>query len=260
MKYETLKGKVVIVTGAGSGLGRATAIGFAEQGAIVWCLGRTKKTLEETVSKSDSENVQYEICDISDFKSVSSVFEKITQKSGQIDILINNAATFGETAPIVDCDPEDWKSVIVNNVVGTFHCTKAVLPTMIKQHSGYIVNISSLATSFAYTERSAYSSSKSAIEYLTKVTAAENAQYNIIANAIAPGHINGERIDKVMVDRAKVTNVTPEEMKEKFLKQYKLGFVLDPEDVAEEILHLTGSSVGRKMTGEVVHIKCGFRL
>jgi NAD(P)-dependent dehydrogenase (short-subunit alcohol dehydrogenase family) len=259
-KYKTLDTKVVVITGAGSGIGKAMAIAFAAQGSIVWCLGRTESSLKKTIAEGKSNDIHYVVCDVSQFDEVEETFKKIIKKSGTIDILINNAASFGETAVIDESDPHKWAEVIDTNIIGTYHCTRAALPAMKKQKSGYILNISSLSTTFAYTERSPYGTTKAAIEYFTKVTASEYAKYNIVANALAPGHINGERIDKIIADRAKAEGIDENEMKQKFFKQYKLGVVLESEDVVEEVLHLIGSDVGRKMTGEVVHIKCGFRL
>ncbi len=271
MEKISLKNKVVVITGAGSGIGRIVAITLAKEGAHVVCLGRTEQTLKETVSsiRKNGNNCDFYVCDVSKPESVEQIFSVILERFGVVDILINNAAAFGSTASIEEQSVGSWMDCLLTNVLGPATCIKEVLPGMKSRKSGYILNVSSLATSFAYTERAPYGTTKAALEYLTKVTAAEVASCGIIVNAIAPGHIKGERLDKVIQARAEshgpVTDADVEKARKAFLRQYKLKLgdetaILDPEDVAEQILFLLTSNAGKKITGEVIPMKCGFRL
>lgn len=174
MENIKLKNKIAVVTGAGTGIGRAIAISLSQEGAKVFLIGRTQKTLLET----DKEIKKYGglsdivVCDISKSDEVKNSFSKIIDTEKQIDILINNAASFGKPKNIEDISDIEWQDVVNTNINGTFYCTRAVLPIMKKKKDGYIINISSLATDFPYTLRAPYGTTKSALEYFTLVTAA----------------------------------------------------------------------------------------
>jgi NAD(P)-dependent dehydrogenase (short-subunit alcohol dehydrogenase family) len=269
---KKLNNKVVIITGAGSGVGREAAIEFASQGAKVFCLGRNLKTLDETCNIALMQGIEFSTgapditpmeCDVSKWESVKTVFQEILRKTkGNVDILVNNAAAFGsdDTHPLEDVSLQTWHDVINTNINGTFYCTRMVMPAMKKKRSGHIVNISSIASDFGYTDRAAYATSKAAVNHFTVVAAAEAAQYGICVNAIAPGHITGERYQQVMEGRANSQGASLETVQRKFKEQYKLNKILDPSDVVQEIMHLTTTSVGSKTTGEIRYIRCGFRL
>ncbi len=261
-----LQSKFAVVTGAGSGAGKAIAIALASQGAYTFCIGRRKFEIEKTVSLIKESNGRADaiVCDVSNAIQVEAVFKKILHW-GNVDILINNAAAFGATAFTEDQTVDSWIQCLNTNILGAALCNKAVIPGMKQQRSGYIIHISSLATSFAYTKRNPYATSKHGLEGLSEVTAGELCEYGICVNTVAPGHITGERLDAVIQARSEVEKKDVKVVRRAFLSQYHLhrdgqSVILDPEDVAEMVLFLTTTKAGSKITGETFGMKCGFRL
>lgn len=198
------QGKVAIVTGASRGLGRDMALGLAKQGATVAVAARTEvekgKELPGTIYKTSQEiealgGRAFPVkCDVTDEENVNQMVEKVITEFGRIDVLINDAAV-AFYYPVLETPLKRWELVLKVNLTGAFICSKAVLPQMIKQRSGSIVNISSLAAN----ERDqglhktglAYGVSKAGLERLTWGLAAEVGQYNIAVNAIKPKFIIG---------------------------------------------------------------------
>jgi len=196
-----LNGKVAIVTGASRGLGKAIAVGFAEEGAWVVVAARTEvenKGLTGTIYQTAEEikalghDVLAVRCDVTDEQSVHQMTQGTLEKFGRIDVLVNNAGV-AFYSPILQTPLKRWELVIRVNLIGAFLCSKAVLPAMIKQGSGSIINISSLAAD----ERDegtvptgvAYAVSKAGLDRLTWGLATEVGQYNIAVNAVKPHRV-----------------------------------------------------------------------
>ena len=158
---QNLTGKTALITGAGRGIGRATAIAFAKEGINVGLVGRTAANLEE-VAKELSEygvNVTMATADVSDNESVIAAVEHIKSELGPIDILINNAG-IGKFGKFLELSPEEFKNIIDVNLMGVYYVTRAVLPEMIERQAGDIINISSTAGQKGAPVTSAYSASK----------------------------------------------------------------------------------------------------
>ena len=196
-----LKGKVAIVTGASRGLGRAIAIGFSKEGASVVVAARTEeahKELPGTIYQTAEEIKALGLdalairCDVTDEESVNHMVQKTLGHFGHIDVLVNNAG-IAFYYPILDTPLKRWELVIRVNLVGAFLCSKAVLPHMIEQRSGCVINISSLAAD----ERDegtvptgvAYAVSKAGLDRLTLGLATEVGKYNIAVNAVKPHRV-----------------------------------------------------------------------
>jgi citronellol/citronellal dehydrogenase len=196
-----LKGKVAIVTGASRGLGKAIAIGFSQQGANVVIAARTvvdNKELPGTIYQTAEEIKALGLkalavrCDVTDEESVNHMVQKTLGHFGHIDVLVNNAG-IAFYAPILETPAKRWELVVKVNLVGAFLCSKAVLPHMIEQKSGSIINISSLAAD----ERDegtvptgvAYAVSKAGLDRLTLGLATEVGKYNIAVNAVKPHRV-----------------------------------------------------------------------
>jgi 3-oxoacyl-[acyl-carrier protein] reductase len=185
-----LKGKVAIVTGSGQGIGKEIILAFAKEGSKVVISDITDKIYEvaEEVKKLGQEALAVK-CDVTKPEEVKNMIETTLKKFGKIDILVNNAGIF-PFKPFTEITEQDWDKVINVNLKGTFNCTKAVLPTMIKQKYGKIINISSIAgTIVGFTQLTHYCASKAAIVGFTRALALEVAQHGINVNAIAPGPI-----------------------------------------------------------------------
>lgn len=213
---QNLTGKTALITGAGRGIGRATAIAFAKEGINVGLVGRTAANLEE-VAKELSQygvNVTLATADVSDNESVIAAVEHVKAELGHIDILINNAG-IGKFGKFLELSPEEFKNIIDVNLMGVYYVTRAVLPEMIEKQAGDIINISSTAGQKGAPVTSAYSASKFGVLGLTESLMLEVRKHNIRVSALTPS--------TVATDLAFAENLTdgnPEK-------------VMQPEDLAE---------------------------
>lgn len=187
------KGKVVVITGAGQGLGAGFAKDFAKQGAKVYLLGRTLSKVEKVAQEIKAEGgCGYAMgCDVGDRGQVQSCFERIIAEAGGVDILVNNAA-YHKSLSVLDTSMEEWDKHIDSNLNGTFYCIKAVLPGMVERRYGKIINISSSGAKLFFPGFGAYAASKGGIVSLTQILSEEVKQYGINVNAIYLGMTNTE--------------------------------------------------------------------
>ncbi len=192
-----LNGKVAIVTGAGRGLGRAIAMAFAKDGAKVVLAARSTKELELTAKQINRPGRVLKVkCDVTKESDIKNMVKKTLSKFGTIDILVNNAGIIEPIESIQKVSAKDWIRTINVNFVGTFLCSRAVLPTMIKKKHGKIINISGLGDS-PLPNFSAYASSKSAIIRFTAILAEEVKQHGIDVNTLAPGGIRTKMTEDI---------------------------------------------------------------
>lgn len=187
-----LQGQTAIVTGAGRGIGRAIAMALADAGASVVAVSRTAAEVEETAAllSTRGDRALALAADVSDWTAVQALVERAVSKFGAVDVLINNAGVQGPIGPLVENDPAAWWRTVEVNLLGTFHCCKAILPHMIARRSGKIVNLSGGGATSPRPNFSAYAASKAAVVRLTETLAEEVRPYNIQVNAIAPGAVN----------------------------------------------------------------------
>lgn len=182
MQYESLIGKVAIVTGASKGIGKAITHLFAEKGARVYALSR------EIQEMSFPENVIPTPCDLTNGKQVSSAIEQIIKEAGTIDILINNAGV-GHFAPIHELKESQWDEMMNVNVKGAFLCTKYVVPQLLAKEKGHIINISSVAGIEGFPRGTGYSASKFGLMGLTDSLMKELKPHGIKVSVICPGSV-----------------------------------------------------------------------
>ena len=184
MNKYNLTNKVAIVTGGAQGFGLDIAKKFINSGAEVRIWDNDENELNNVIKKENNENLKYDVVDVTDFESVNKTVKNL--KKSKIDILINNAGITGPTAELWNYSVDDWNKVINVNLNGTYICCKLIVPLMIKNNYGRIVNIASVSGKDGNANASAYSSAKAGVLGLTKSLGKELAQYNIAVNAVTP--------------------------------------------------------------------------
>ncbi|WP_342505714.1 3-ketoacyl-ACP reductase [Sporosarcina sp. FSL K6-2383] len=221
---QNLTGKTALITGAGRGIGRATAIAFAKEGIHVGLVGRTAANLGE-VAKELSQygvNVTMATADVSDNESVIAAVEHIKAELGPIDILINNAG-IGKFGKFLELSPEEFKNIIDVNLMGVYYVTRAVLPEMIERQAGDIINISSTAGQKGAPVTSAYSASKFGVLGLTESLMLEVRKHNIRVSALTPSTVATDlAIESNLTDGNPDKVMQPEDLAEVMVMQLKL--------------------------------------
>ena len=185
IKYD-LNNRVAVVTGGAQGFGFSITERFIQSGAkvIIWDI--EEKTAKEAVEKIKSENVSYQIVDVTNFEIVNKNLNVVAENFGKVDIFINNAGIAGMNTTVAEYPLDEWKKVMNLNLDSVFYCCKAVVPFMIKNNYGRIVNIASIAGKEGNPNASAYSTSKAGVIGLTKSLGKELAQKNIAVNCVTP--------------------------------------------------------------------------
>ena len=194
-----LKDQVCIITGGGSGIGHDAARKLAQEGATVVIVGRTESKLESAIAeiKTMGGTAEYYTLDVSDFNAVQKMVDDVYEKYGRIDVLVNNAGHSSHNRRLLNTTPEETRSVVDSNLIGTFFCTQAVVPTMLKAKSGTIINISSLA---AVTPGPfsgfAYGAAKAGVINFTEFLNNDLRNTGIRASVIIPGEVATPILDK----------------------------------------------------------------
>jgi 3-oxoacyl-[acyl-carrier protein] reductase len=244
--FMRLEGKVCLITGAASGIGKATTLLFAQEGATVIAGDISKENLDSLVKEAEGlpGKVDPYVLNVTDRDQIKEVVEKVVQKYGRIDVLVNNAGITRD-ALLVRMKEEDWDAVINVNLKGVFNVTQMVVPYMIKQRNGSIVNVSSVVGIYGNPGQTNYAASKAGVIGMTKTWAKELAGRNIRVNAVAPGFIETPMTEKL-----------PEKAREAALSRIPLGRFGKPEEVAQVILFLA-SDESSYVTGQVIGIDGG---
>ncbi len=188
--------RIAIVTGGAQGFGLDVAKRFLKSGASVFIWDIDEKLLKSAVDQVNNPNLLYNVVDISNFKDVEKNVLKITSKKN-IDILINNAGITGPTGPLWEYDVDMWNKIVNINLMGTFNCCRAIVPNMIKNNYGRIVNVASVAGKDGNANASAYSSGKAGVIGLTKALGKELADKDIAVNAVTPAGAKTRILDQM---------------------------------------------------------------
>ena len=248
MNFLSKKLNVVVTAGA-SGIGKTIALAYQNEGCRVYACDISDEFISSF--KSDAPDIFIQKTDIASFDDVRSFFYNIAQRVESIDILINCAGVAGPTVNLQDVEPEEWRRTIAVNLDGMFYSLKEAIPLLKKSHQASIINIASSASFFGFPLRSPYTAAKWAVIGLTKTLAMELGGEGIRVNAICPGSVNGDRIDRVIEADALKQGKSPEEIKELYVKQVSMKTFVEPEDVAHLALFLT-SDYGRYVSGQAI--------
>jgi NAD(P)-dependent dehydrogenase (short-subunit alcohol dehydrogenase family) len=240
---ESLDGKIAVITGASSGIGKATAELFAQHGARVAVVaGRNKDAvdlLSEDIRASGGEAISFQ-CDVSRENQVKTLFDKIFSTYHKIDILINSAGIIGPAVPVEKMAVSDWDRVFQVNVRGMFLCCKHCIPRMLDKQSGNIINLSSTAGLRASLISPCYSATKGAIISLTKSLALAYAPNGLRINCICPGSIETPMLENFFDQKEDVQQ--REVLRERFKNRHPLGRFGTAEEVAQAAFYLASDN------------------
>jgi NAD(P)-dependent dehydrogenase (short-subunit alcohol dehydrogenase family) len=257
-----LLGQVAIVTGAAKGLGAAISALFAEQGAHLTLVGRDRAALEDHAAKLDTAHGDRESlvspCNVLDEHAVAAMVEATVARFGRVDILVNTAGGTGPIeTPAQDYSLEAFREILELNVLGTFLPCKSTIPHLIRQGGGRIVNIAGTSGIRGYRNRVGYSSSKWAVRGLTKTLALELGPHGVTVNAVVPNVTHGDRMERIVHEKARKTGSTPEQVYADFAGQTALGRFIDEADVAATVAFLV-SDGARNITGQDIVVDAGW--
>ncbi len=239
--------KVVLITGGGTGIGKATAASFIEEGAKVIITGRRAFVLEDAV-KELGDSAQFIVGDVSQSGGPKALIDEVIRKNDRLDIVVNNAGTM-TMSPVAETSDEEIERVFRINVFALLALSREALPHLIKTQ-GSIINISSTVSTAVMPGISVYGASKAAVDYITKVLATEAGPDGVRVNAVAPGMTSTDMLEKASPDG---------QMQEMMLGQTPLGRIGKPQDIATVIRLLASDDAGW-VTGQVVQVSGGLML
>ena len=254
MTYQPLKDKKIIISAGASGIGLATAKICLARGAIVYLCDINSKFLNKLNNHPlKNKRLFAYLCDAANEYQVSDFFEKIKKKTKKIDALINNVGIAGPTGSLEKLKSKDWEKTLHIDINSQFYFTKKAIPLIKKSKNGSIVNISSTAGILGFPLRSPYAASKWAIIGVTKTLAMELGKFNIRVNAVCPGTIKGDRMKRVIKDKAKFTKVSIKSVEKDFVSMSSMKQWILEEDIGKMCSFLI-SDDSSKVSGQVISV------
>lgn len=256
---KELKDKVSIVTGAGRGIGKAISLNLANKGSVIAVIDINETDGRQVCSeiiRNGGEAIYFR-CDVKNEDEIKEMATAVINKYGKVDTLVNNAGIVG-FANLWETPTEVWDNILNINLRGTFLCTKHIVPYMINQKSGSIINISSAVGKQALPMMSAYGASKAGIIAMTVALAKEVAPYGVTVNAVCPGPIDTTLWDESKKVLSGIFNIAEQDIVNKlFTEQQLIKVPLTAEDIAATVAWLTASET-KMVTGQAISMDGGF--
>lgn len=259
-----LKNKSVIVTGAGSNIGRAITLGFAREGAKITLadidLEQAKAVAQQALS-SGAASAEVAKCDVTDLAQVQAMFKQVVEKYGTVDVLVNNVG-WDKLMFFTQTTPDLWQKIIQINFVGVLNCTHAALSIMAPKNSGAIVSISSDASRSGEPREAVYGGMKAGINSFMKTIAKENGRNGIRCNVVCPGVTIPEDNDEVGTNSMWVNKdsmFTPDQLAQ-IAKSLPLKKIGRPQDVANAVLFFASNAAAGHVTGQVLSVSGGYTM
>jgi NAD(P)-dependent dehydrogenase (short-subunit alcohol dehydrogenase family) len=243
-----MKRRVLVTAGAG-GIGRAIAGAFVQAGDEVFVGDVSETALQAALA----DGLQGCLCDVGDRGQVAGMVATAVAAMGGIDVLVNNAGVSGPTAPLHEMAPDEWDAVLRVNLTGTFLVTRLCVPYLIASGSGVIINMSSAAGRFGYPNRSPYAATKWGLIGLTKTLAMELGAHNVRVNAILPGYVDGERLQRVYEGRSKASGMSLEEVQLAGMAKQSIKRLVDPKEIAALAVFLA-SDEAKSISGQALPV------
>jgi len=241
----------VVVTAAAAGIGLAIAKAFAAAGDRVHICDINAKALEQVTH--DNPAITATVCDVSDRSSVEAFVKAAADTLGGIDVLVNNAGVSGPTVSVEKMDPDQWEAVLAVNLTGTFNVTRLAIPFLKKSDAGVILIMSSVGGRFGYPDRSPYATTKRGLIAFAETLALELGDDGIRVNAIAPGAVAGDRIQRVLQGRADASGRSLDDVTADALSNQAIKHFVDPDDIAALCVFLT-SDAAKSISGQTIPI------
>jgi len=242
--------RVLITAGAG-GIGREIARAFTAQGGKVYVCDIDEAAL--TAIRKDIPGITAAHCDMASRTAIERMVPEAVAALGGLDVLVNNAGIAGPTQPVDRMPPAEWDKVVAVNLTAMFDVSRLAIPHLKKSKGGCIINLSSIAGRGGFPNRSPYAATKWGVIGLTKTLSMELGEWNIRANAIAPGAVGGERIERVFAGRASISGRSVEEERERAMAVQSIKGFVDPKDIAALCVFLA-SDAAKAISGQVIPI------
>lgn len=253
----SVKGKRVLITAGAAGIGRAMTEVFIKAGARVHICDVMPSSIDQT--RKLFPGVTASQCDVSNLVEVDRLFADVHAQLNGLDVLVNNAGIAGPTGKIEDIAVEEWERCIAVDLNGMFYCTRLAMPMLKQSGGGSVINLSSTAGRLGFPFRTPYAAAKWGVIGFTKSLSMEVGADNIRVNAIQPGVVEGDRIDRVLEAKAKALGISFEEQKNITLERVSMHTMVSPYDVANMALYLA-SNAGKHITGQAISVCAGVEM
>ena len=253
MTTQSLKNKKIVISAGASGIGLAITKICLQRGATVFVSDINEKFINKLRKKFKNKKLFIYHCDASNEKDVNNLFDKIKKKTNKIDALINNVGIAGPTGTIEKLSSFDWENTLKVNVISHFYFTKNAIPLLKKNKGGTIINLSSGAGIMGFPLRSPYAASKWAVVGVTKTLAMELGKFKIRVNAICPGTIKGERMVRVIKDKAKFLKISKKSIEKEFISMASMNSWIYEDDIGQMCSFLISKDAER-ISGQIIGV------